>query len=276
MEPLKILIVEDDGALANIIKFKLTQEAPHFSIAVVESGQECLEYLKKNEADCILSDYQMPGMSGLELLQNLRSQNSDVPFIFITGQGNESVARDAFKSGADDYFTKDWGFAHFARIINSVDNAVKHREVERSHSMCEEALRESEARYRAFVANCSEAIWRFELDPSVPVSLPGDEQTERIFQQAYVAESNDAGARIIGLMRGEEAIGKRLREICPPADPRNIEHVRRFVQSGYRLVKDEVFPRDVHGVVKHVRSTFIGVVEDGFLVRAWGVSAEMG
>ncbi|MGC2423412.1 MAG: response regulator [Nitrospirota bacterium] len=272
MERLNILIVDDDPSLANLIKLRIKQEASNFSIAAVESGQECLEYLKEHKVDCILSDYQMPGMSGMELLQTLRAQKNDVPFIFITGQGNENVAREAFTGGAADYFTKDWGFAHFAKIVNSVENAVRRGRIERSHMECEQALNQSEERYRSFVANCSEAIWRFELDQPIPVSLPEARQIELINKHAYLAECNDAGAHMLGLASAGDAIGMMHDVIVPPDDPRNIEHLRRFIRSGYRLANDESFVRDKKGNTRKIYSTLNGVVEKGRLVRAWGVS----
>jgi PAS domain S-box-containing protein len=91
--------------------------------------------------DCIISDYQMPGMNGMELLLNLRKEGDDTPVIFLTGQGNEGVAREAFKNGAFDYFTKDIGFAHFARIINSIEQAVSLRSARAEHQKVEEAIR---------------------------------------------------------------------------------------------------------------------------------------
>ncbi|MBI5696545.1 MAG: PAS domain S-box protein [Nitrospirae bacterium] len=130
MEPLKVLLVDDDPDLGRMMKLLLSREAPHCSFHFAEGGRECLEYLRDNEADCILSDYQMPGMDGMQLMLTLKEQGSGVPFIFLTAQGNEEVARDALKSGASDYFTKEAGLAHFARIVNSVEQAVSKRQAE--------------------------------------------------------------------------------------------------------------------------------------------------
>ncbi len=153
MENLRVLIVDDDVDMARLISFRLLRDARHFSISFAGGGREALEYLKNNPVDCILSDFQMPEMDGMEFLKAVREQGNDVPFIFVTGQGNEQVARDAFKNGADDYYTKETGFAHFARIINSVEQAIKKRIAERAKTAAETALFESETRYRTFVAN---------------------------------------------------------------------------------------------------------------------------
>lgn len=137
MEPLSVLLVDDDPDLGNLMRMLLSREAPDISFHFVEGGGRCLEYLKENRTDCIVSDYQMPGMNGMELLLAIRDQGNDVPFIFLTGQGNEEVARDALKGGADDYFTKDIGLAHFARITNSVLQSVKKRRAVQSKRKAE-------------------------------------------------------------------------------------------------------------------------------------------
>jgi PAS domain S-box-containing protein len=124
MSNLNVLLVDDEPEVSLYMKRMLASKAPNLSITTVSSGNECLERLSEQEVDCILSDYQMPGMDGMELLGEVRRKGENTPFIFITGQGNEEVAREAFKFGAYDYFTKDVGFAHFARIINSIELAV--------------------------------------------------------------------------------------------------------------------------------------------------------
>ncbi|HEX8353208.1 MAG TPA: hypothetical protein VF611_09930, partial [Pyrinomonadaceae bacterium] len=70
----------------------------------------------------------------------------------------------------------------------------------------ERALRESEERYRAFIANSSEGIWRFEFDEPIPTDLPEDEQVDRFYRFAYLAECNDAAAHMYGFERGEEML----------------------------------------------------------------------
>jgi len=130
MEQIKLVIVDDDSDIRYLMKMKLQLDAPHFAIDVVESAEQCLEYLTHNRVDCILSDYQLYECSGMDLLLRLRGSSDNTPFIFITGQEREGLAREAFKNGAFDYFTKDIGFAYFARIINSVEQAVRQRRSE--------------------------------------------------------------------------------------------------------------------------------------------------
>jgi PAS domain S-box-containing protein len=182
MGPLSIVIVDDEPDIARLMRLRLLKEAPDLDIHVVESGLECLDYIKENPVDCILSDYQMPYMDGMELLAALRGQGSDIPFIFVTGQGNEEIARDAFKNGANDYFTKDLGgFAHFARIINSIGQAVRQRKAEAKKK--------------------EELIFRQAIESSVLTGIVGVDTGGRI---NYV---NSAFCRMVGWSE-EELIGQ--------------------------------------------------------------------
>ncbi len=158
MDKIKVLVVEDDPSTAEMIELTLKYEAPHFSLETVEGGEQCLEHIEENGADCILSDYQMPGMNGMELLKKLRDSGNDVPFIFLTAQGNEKVAREAFKNGAYDYFTKDIGFAHFPRIVNSIEQAVRQRQSEKDMRKAERELRAEKDKLEAILASIGDGI----------------------------------------------------------------------------------------------------------------------
>jgi PAS domain S-box-containing protein len=133
----------------------------------------------------------------------------------------------------------------------------------------------SEERYRAFIANSSEGIWRFEMNPPVPIALTADEQVGLIFDTAYLAECNDAAARMYGYERAEEMVGTRLSDFLVRTDPRNIEYLRAFVSSGYRLTDAHSVETDREGRTRHFLNNLMGVIEDGQLVRAWGTQRDV-
>jgi PAS domain S-box-containing protein len=164
VEPLSILLVDDDADIGKLMKLKLSKEAPSFSFHFVEGAKECLEYIGSNRVDCILSDYQMPEINGMELLLELRNRGNDVPFIFLTGQGNEEVAREAFKGGAYDYFTKDIGFAHFTRIINSVKQAVAQRTAETERKRAEIERNAAIARFETLLDNMDSLVYVADME----------------------------------------------------------------------------------------------------------------
>ena len=136
------------------------------------------------------------------------------------------------------------------------------------------ALRESEERYRAFIANSTEGIWRFELEEPVPTDLPEDEQIELCYQRGYLAECNDAMARMYGFLKAEEIAGARLGNLLVREDPANVEYLRAFIRTGYRLTDAESVEVDREGHRRHFLNNLVGVVVDGRLLRAWGTQRD--
>lgn len=139
----------------------------------------------------------------------------------------------------------------------------------------EEALRSSEERYRAFVAQSSEAIWRFEVAAPIAVTLAPDEQIEQCYQYAYLAECNDVMAQQYGYESAADIIGARLGDLMPHTEAANIEYLRQFILSGYRLTEAESHEVDRTGQPRYFLNNLIGIVEDGRLTRAWGTQRDI-
>jgi len=139
----------------------------------------------------------------------------------------------------------------------------------------EEALRRSEENYRLFVSQSSEGIFRQDMDAPVPIDLPEDELIHHILYDHYLVECNDALAAMYGLKSGRELQGKRLTEMVVPDDPRNIELSREFIRSGFRIIDRESHEVDIHGNPKVFLNSMIGAVENGMLVRAWGIQRDV-
>jgi PAS domain S-box-containing protein len=139
----------------------------------------------------------------------------------------------------------------------------------------EEEIRQSEERYRSFVEQSTEGVWRFELEEGMDTNLPEDEQVSHFYRHAYLAECNDVLARMYGFARAEEFVGARLEAFLPRSSPENVEYLRAFVGSGYRLNNAESEELDREGNPKHFLNNLTGIVEDGLLVRAWGTQRDI-
>ena len=139
----------------------------------------------------------------------------------------------------------------------------------------EDALRESEMRYRMFLAQSSEGIYRLEYAPPVPCHLPPAEQLALGIKNGYVAECNDAMAHLYGRAGAEELIGKRLSEFLVLNDPVTQEFMENFIRSGYRITDQESREMDAQGQKKILRSTMMGTVIDGHWARTWGISRDV-
>ncbi|MCE1248543.1 MAG: PAS domain S-box protein [Firmicutes bacterium] len=123
-----LLHIDDSKDFLDIFSMTFRKQ---FSLTSVLSGSEALEKLRNNSYDLIISDYEMPMMDGLTLLKSVRQLYPDIPIVFLTGQGNERVAREAFINGASDYFTKDlYGFASKEKLSNSINTLLEKRKAE--------------------------------------------------------------------------------------------------------------------------------------------------
>ncbi|MBI4811150.1 MAG: PAS domain S-box protein, partial [Ignavibacteriales bacterium] len=139
----------------------------------------------------------------------------------------------------------------------------------------QEALKQSEDRYRAFVEQSTEGIWRFESDYPISITLPEDEQVRLFYEHAYIAECNDAMAHMYGFSRASDFVGARLSEMLIPTDPRNLEILKDFIHSGYRLNNAESHEMDKHGNVKIFLNNFVGFIDNDILRVVWGTQTDV-
>src|SRR5215212_2724279 len=136
-------------------------------------------------------------------------------------------------------------------------------------------VRESEERYRSFVEHSTEGIWRFELEEPIPTDLSPDEQVERFYRHGYLAECNDAMARMYGYTQAEEIVGARLDDLLPSSIPENVQYLKDFVRSRYRLADAESQEVDRHGNTKYFMNNLTGIVENESLLRVWGTQRDI-
>jgi DNA-binding response OmpR family regulator len=100
----KILVVEDDPQLCKLIRDWLALE--HHNVEVVEDGKEAIERLKIYEYDLIILDWNLPNVTGIEVLKEFRNRGGNTPVLMLTGRGTISDKESGFDAGADDYLTK--------------------------------------------------------------------------------------------------------------------------------------------------------------------------
>ncbi|HKI03392.1 MAG TPA: ATP-binding protein [Thermoanaerobaculia bacterium] len=179
----------------------------------------------------------------------------------LAGAGGERRIETAVESLRDD----DRIFTGAVMVLRDVTDRTQ----------AERALRKSEERYRAFIEQSSEGIWRFEVEPPVPVDLPDDEQVDLFFRHAVLAECNLVMARMYGLESEAEILGARLGQFLPATDAHNLKYLRSFIMSGYRLTGAESHEVDAEGNPKVFLNNLMGVVEDGRLVRVWGTQLDI-
>ncbi|MFV0236944.1 MAG: sigma-54-dependent transcriptional regulator [Flavobacteriales bacterium] len=125
----KILIIEDEQAIRNVLKSILSEENKNYEIDEAHDGLEGLEKIKDNNYDLVISDIKMPKFDGVEVLESTMKIKPETPFIMISGHGDIDTAVESIKLGAFDYISKP---PDLNRLLNTVRNALdrKHLVVE--------------------------------------------------------------------------------------------------------------------------------------------------
>jgi len=138
----------------------------------------------------------------------------------------------------------------------------------------EEALRQSEERYRDFVAQSSEAIWRLELEQPLDSTTAVDEQIEHLYRHCYLAECNDATAHRHGFDKAAQIVGARLQEVLPRTQD-NLHFLRAFCAADHRLIDAEAQSSEADDRVQYFLNNLIGLHENGMLQRIWGMQRDI-
>jgi CheY-like chemotaxis protein len=129
-QTIEILLVDDNAHDLEMAEVFLQEQSNRFSIIAASSAQEALDLLEKKAnntglADCIVSDYQMPGMDGLEFLNEVRERYPKLPFILYTGQGTKKVVKQAILDDVTDYVEKDVGGDQYKILAERTTKAVR-------------------------------------------------------------------------------------------------------------------------------------------------------
>ena len=122
----RVLIVDDDLALRTILSVMLTQSA--FVCRTAASGEEALRLLENQPTDVVISDLRMPGISGMDLLVEVRKRYPHLAFLMVTGEDETRVGVRAMQLGADDYLLKPFD-ADVA--LGSLYRALQKKKLER-------------------------------------------------------------------------------------------------------------------------------------------------
>ncbi len=133
-KPLRVLIVEDSQADAELLVLELENGGYEPSYERVDTVEAMREALDKSAWDIILADYVMPSFSGLAALELLQSTGVDIPFIVVSGQIGEDIAVATMRAGASDYILK----GHCTRLAPAVERELREAEVRRQRRKAEQ------------------------------------------------------------------------------------------------------------------------------------------
>jgi CheY-like chemotaxis protein len=111
----RILVVDDEPPIVDMLRDLLVELG--YTVATAGHGAEALQLVPELKPDVVLLDLQMPGMSGLQVLDQLRRDHPGLPVVIVTGNTDVDVARSTLARGAFDYLRKPFQFDVLARVV---------------------------------------------------------------------------------------------------------------------------------------------------------------
>ena len=214
-DPIRVLHVDDQADFAELTATALEREDDRLSVEAVTSGDEVLERLTDG-VDCVVSDYDMPGRNGIEVLEAIRERYPDLPFILFTGKGSEEVASEAISAGVTDYLEKEGGLSQYTVLANRIRNAVDQYRSKR-------ALEDSQRRLSLFVEQSPLGVVEWD-------------------EEFRIVSLNDAAEEILGYAESEVR-GDSWERIVSSTDTGSVGEVVDALlenRGGYRSVNENV------------------------------------
>jgi DNA-binding NtrC family response regulator len=132
-----ILVIDDEAEIREGLELLLTSEG--YSVTCAATGESGLARLEQDPYDLVLLDVSLPDRNGLDLLRDVRQRDADLPVVLITAYGSIDMARQAFKSGAQDYITKPWSNDE---LLAQVASAVEGRRLREENVQLKRALKQ--------------------------------------------------------------------------------------------------------------------------------------
>jgi len=172
-DEITVLYVDDEPDLLELLVIGLERESDRLTVVTETTTADGLDRFS-DDVDCVLSDYAMPGGTGVEFLRSVREVDPEVPFIMFAETGDERVASEAISAGVTDYVIEEAIGGQHELLARKITTYVDRRRAERRAQRTNERLREL-----AGVAN--DALWMFSADWGELLFI--NEAHERLFGQ---------------------------------------------------------------------------------------------
>jgi len=156
MDKIRILHIDDSAHDRLLVKDALEKQSNDFVLVGVDSREKFEKHLFESDFDLVLSDFNILGFDGLQVLKIVKDKNPDMPVIIVTGTGSEEIAIQAMKMGASDYIIKSVN--HIRGLSHTIQMVLENKRIQDERRMAIAAQRESEELYRSIYENTLVAI----------------------------------------------------------------------------------------------------------------------
>lgn len=152
---IKILHLEDSIKDSELIRSSIESGGIGHDYFLADNKKDFINILETEKIDIILCDYQLPEYNGLEALKIVREKYPQIPFIFVSGTMGEDAAINSMVEGAIDYVLK----YKLERLVPAIKRAIREYKLMKEHKQAEEALKESEKKFRSYIENAPDGIF---------------------------------------------------------------------------------------------------------------------
>lgn len=223
----RILVVDDEESIREFLEIMLRKEG--YEVTCAEDGQKGLEIIKKKSFDLVISDLQMPNMTGIELLKHVHDNYPDLLFMMITAFGTTETAVEAMKLGAYDYITKPF---KIDEVRINIANALRSRNLEVENRVLKKEL-SKEYSFQNLVGN--------------------SETMHRIYEMIKRVSQTPTNVLITGESgTGKEMVAKAIHFNGPLKD-------KPFVTINCGAIPESLMESEMFG---HKKGSFTGAISD--------------
>jgi two-component system cell cycle sensor histidine kinase/response regulator CckA len=155
---IRILLIDDDQVDRLAVRRALRQAGLDVDLQEAANAATGVQLFEQEQFDCVLLDYRLPDIDGLEILPTLRDMNRDkrVPIVMLTGQGSEAIAVDAMKHGVHDYLVKDETKPE--ALHRAILNAMEVARLQREYQQAQQELRQQREWFEVTLASIGDAV----------------------------------------------------------------------------------------------------------------------
>ncbi|MCK5222880.1 MAG: response regulator, partial [Candidatus Aminicenantes bacterium] len=166
----RVLYIDDNEFDRELVRHSLESEENNFELIEASNQTEFKTLLDEGGYDLVLSDFNILGYKGLQVIEEVQKKYPGLPVILVTGTGSEEIAVDVLKKGAVDYVIKTPN--HIKRLPQTIKIAFEKKELEEKNREAEDALRKGEEQYRGVFEAATDSFLVFNLNGEIVEANP--------------------------------------------------------------------------------------------------------
>lgn len=247
-DEINVLHVDDEPDFARMVALNLEAESDRFQVQSTTDPTDVARIVETEPVDCVLSDYYMDALDGIEVLKAVREVDPELPFILFTDTGSESVASEAISAGITDYVIKEVIKNQYELLATKIETAVDRRRTEAVAHRTQQQLHE-------LSAHTNDVLWIFSADFDELLYI--NPRYEELFGQS------------ISTLRENPTAFLR------PVHPEDIEDLKTAIQQASAGHTQHVEYRVQADTERWVESHAEPIVDDGTVLRVAGYTHEI-